>query len=131
MVPATNLAELVGCAADERLVAEQMADLPVGVGRPAAVLLSGTRERVLGVGAALARAALIAGIALIVVGGVGGVWSGRLVGVAAAALGLALIATHAEWFAVAGAIAGAVEIRCDRGVTARREWLATVEPYAR
>jgi len=73
MVPATNLAELVGCAADERLVAQQMADLPDGIGRPAAVPRSRTRERILGVGAALMRAAVIAGIALTVLGAIGGV----------------------------------------------------------
>jgi hypothetical protein len=133
MTPHSETDELVGCVADDRLLDEDLANLPLGVGRPATIPPSRIRGRLVGVGATLTGATLIGGIALIVLGVVVAVAGGISLGVVAAlVIGAILTATHWGWVHVAEATADAIEARRDSEITVRRRrWLETIEPYTR
>jgi hypothetical protein len=133
MTHSTNLAELVGREADERLLAEDLPNLPEAVGRPAAIPPSRTRGRLVGIGATLTGVTLIGGIGLLGLGVVEVVSSGfTVLAVAALALGLAFVGTHWGWVHVAEVSADAIEGRRNREIMAgRRHWLAAIKPYTR
>jgi len=133
MVPEENLVELIGREPDERLLAEDVSQLPESVGRPEVLPESPTRKRLVGIGATLTGVTLLGGIALIVLGIVLAVSSG-LGGAAIGALvaGIALVGTHWGWVHVAEVSANALEGRQNRDLLARqRRWLSRVEPYTR
>lgn len=123
---------LLGRVADERLLAEQRL-LPAAVGRPAPVERSSARRWIVGVGATLTGATLLAGIALLIVGVVSLIGNGvGVLGVAALVVGAALVATHWGWVHVAEWTASGLEGRQDRQALARREqWLLAIQPYTR
>ena len=124
-------ANLLECAADEKLFDEAEANLPQSVGRPEPIPPSRTRARVVGIGATLTGFTLLAGIALLALGAIDAISSGlRLLDLFALALGAALIGTHWGWVHVAEASAGAIESRRNRELHARRgQWLQSIEPY--
>jgi hypothetical protein len=125
--------ELVDCVADEQLLSEYPSNLPAAIGRPPAVAPSGTRGRIVALGATLTGLTLIAGVALVVLGVVDALSGGiDLLAIAALALGVALAGTHWGWVHVAEATADAIEHRRDSEIAgARRQWLLTIEPYVR
>jgi hypothetical protein len=133
MTHGSNLAELVGREADERLLAEDLANLPEAVGRPETIPPSRTRGRLVGLGATLTGITLLGGIGLIALGVVQAVSSGfTVLALTALAVGIALVATHWGWVHVAEATADAIEGRRNGDLLARRRlWLATIKPYAR
>ncbi len=133
MVPEENLVELIGRQPDERLLADDVSQLPESVGRPEILPQSATRKRLVGIGATLTGVTLLGGIALIVLGIVLAVSSG-VGGAAIAALvaGAVLVSTHWGWVHVAEVSADALEGRQNRELLARQQgWLSQVEPYTR
>lgn len=133
MFPEENLVELIGREPDERLLADDVSQLPESVGRPEVLPQSATRKRLVGIGATLTGVTLLGGIALIILGIVLAVSSG-LGGAAIAALvaGGVLVSTHWGWVHVAEVSADALEGRQHRELLSRqRGWLSRVEPYTR
>ncbi|MGI8428926.1 MAG: hypothetical protein ACR2OB_06390 [Solirubrobacteraceae bacterium] len=125
--------ELVGRVPDERLLAQDMENLPAAVGRPEPIPPSRTRGRLVAVGATLTGVTLLAGLALIGAGMVELLSGGlSLLAVAGLALGLAFVGTHWGWVHVAEATADAMQARRERELLARRrEWLGALAPYTR
>lgn len=128
-----DLAEFVGFEPDERLLAEDLEQLPASVGRPTNIPSSQLRRRVVGAGAALTGISLAIGIVMVVFGAVAAISSGLDAGSAViAAVGVLLIATHWGWVHVAEISGNALEARSQTAVLAeRREWLTRIEPYTR
>jgi hypothetical protein len=128
-----SAADLVDRKADERLLAGDAAALPADVGRPEPVPPSRTRARLVGAGATLTGVTLIVGGALIVLGVVEAVTGGgAALAIAALAAGVVLAATHWGWVHVAEATADAIEERRNAEAhAARRRWLDAIEPYTR
>jgi hypothetical protein len=133
MTDSANPAELVDCKADERLLSEDLDNLPDALGRPQAIPPSRARRRIVGTGAALTGASLIIGVALAVLGAIEVIASGiDLTSVLALVLGVVLIATHWGWVHVAELTANTIEGRTHAEIVdRRREWLGTIEPYTR
>jgi hypothetical protein len=133
MVREADPVELVGRAPDERLLAEDLAQLPEALGRPEALEPSPARGRIVAVGATLTGVTLVAGLALIVLAAVAAFSSGLGAGaIAALAAGLALVGTHWGWVHVAEISAQGLDGRHNRDVIERRrQWLAEIEPYIR
>ena len=126
-------AELVEFTADERLLAEDAANLPEEVGRPETIPSSPARRRLVGAGATLTGVSLLAGVALILLGAIDGFSSGfAVLDVVSLALGIAMVGTHWGWVHVAEATADAIEARRNSEVLGRqRQWLETIKPYTR
>jgi hypothetical protein len=126
-------AEFVGSEPDERLLADDLDKLPAAVGRPAAIVPSRARGRIVGTGATLTAVSLIAGVLLVALGVVDAVSSGIDLGaVLALVIGGMLIATHWGWVHVAEITANSVEAHGNAEVLeSRRQWLAAIEPYSR
>jgi hypothetical protein len=133
MTREVDLLDLVGREPDERLLAEDAAQLPDALGRPEELPSYPARARMVAVGATLTGVTLIGGLALIAFAAVEVVVSGLdAAAVAALVVGLAFVATHWGWVHVAEVSANALEARRHRDVLARRrEWLAAIEPYTR
>jgi hypothetical protein len=133
MTGADNPAELIGREPDDRLLSEDLDNLPVAVGRPETVPPSRVRRRVVGAGATLTGVSLLAGIALVAVGAIDTLSNGiGAVGVVALIVGILLVATHWGWVHVAELTANSIEGRANSEVLARgRQWLASIEPYPR
>jgi hypothetical protein len=133
MSDTANLAELVGCHPDKRLLSEDVDQLPEGVGRPEAIPLSRARRPIVATGATLTGVSLVVGIVLIAVGAFIGIADGfDLTAVLALVLGVALTVTHWGWVHVAELTANRVEGRSQADIGGRREqWLDTIEPYTR
>jgi hypothetical protein len=133
MSDVTNLADFVGSKPDERLLAEDLDKLPAAVGRPETVVPSRARGRIVGTGATLTAVSLVAGVILVLLGVIDAVSSGiDAAGVLALVIGGLLIATHWGWVHVAEITANSVEGHSNAEVIERRrEWLASIEPYAR
>jgi hypothetical protein len=125
-------AELVALEPDERLLSDDLPQLPESVGRPESVPPSPMRRRIVAVGATLTGVTLLAGIALIVLGIVEALSAGGALAVAAIVAGAVLIATHWGWVHVAEFTAQSLESRRDTAVLEeRRQWLRAIEPYTR
>ena len=122
---------LVGRIADERLLAEESASLPAGVGRPEVIPPSTVRGRLVGLGAALTGVTLITGMVLIGLGAIDALSGGLgLGGIIALVMGAILAGTHWGWVHVAEATADGIEARRQQAIVARRhQWLETIEPY--
>src|SRR5690242_16230658 len=91
-------AEFVGREPDERLLAEDLDQLPAVVGRPETAPPSRARRRVVGAGATLTGVSLVLGVLLVLVGLIDAVSSGiDLSAVLAVVVGVALISTHWGW----------------------------------
>ena len=126
-------AEFVGREPDERLLREDLDNLPTAVGRPETAPISRSRRRIVGAGAALTGVSLVVGVLLVLVGLIDAVASGiDAAAVLAVLVGAVLIATHWGWVHVAELTANSIEGRANADVLERRrEWLAGIEPYTR
>jgi hypothetical protein len=125
-------AELVALEPDERLLSDDVGQLPESVGRPDPVPQSPSRKRIVALGATLTGLTLVAGVALIVLGIVEAVSSGGLLALAAIVAGAVLIATHWGWVHVAEFSAQSLESRRYASLLeGRRQWLRTIEPHTR
>jgi hypothetical protein len=128
----TDTDSLLGRVADERLVTEHR-QLPAAIGRPAPIEPSSARRWIVGTGATLTGATLLAGIALLILGVVTLIGNGvGALSVAALVGGAALVATHWGWVHVAEWTASDLEGRQERQALERREqWLLAIQPYTR
>lgn len=133
MSDASDLAELVGYEPDERLLSEEVDNLPQAVGRPEVVPPSRARGRIVGAGATLTATSLVVGVLLILIGVVDAVSSGiDVAGILAIVVGALLALTHWGWVHVAEITANSIEAHGNAEVLdRRRQWLATIEPYTR
>jgi hypothetical protein len=133
MTPEENLVELIGRDPDERLLSEDLAQLPETVGRPEVLPESAARKRLVGIGATLTGVTLVGGMVLIVLGIVLAVSSGLgAAAIAALVAGGVLVSTHWGWVHVAEISANSLDNRRNSDLlTRRRRWLSTIEPYSR
>ncbi len=133
MSEVSNPVEFVGSEPDERLLSEDLDKLPAEVGRPEMIVANRARGRIVGAGATLTAVSLVGGVLLVLLGVVDAVSSGiDLAGVLALVIGALLIATHWGWVHVAELTANSVEGHSNAEVIEhRRQWLASIEPYAR
>lgn len=125
--------ELIGRRPDDRLLAEDLSQLPEAVGRPAPLTPSAARDRIVAVGAALTGITLLGGLALMGLGIVDAI-TGGVAGLALVALvvGLALVLTHWGWVHVAEATAQSLDARHNRAELERRQrFIQDIEPYSR
>jgi hypothetical protein len=125
--------DLIGLAADESLLGAAPEQLPPSLGRPAALTVSPSRGRVVGVGVTLTGLTLVGGIALIILGlielVIGG---GGAIAVVALALGLLLAGTHWGWVHVAEATAVGLDRRANApALDQRSRWLGAIAPFTR
>lgn len=127
-----ELAQLVGRRADQRLLGEELSQLPESVGRPVEIPPDSARARIVGVGATMTGIALFGGILLAAVGLIAEVSDGGPLPTVLLVLGVVLALTHWGWVHVAEITANSVESRHQRALTMSREnWLAAIEPYTR
>jgi hypothetical protein len=133
MTEPSSAAAFVGAEPDERLLTEDLDKLPAALGRPEPIAPSHARRRIVGTGATLTAVSLVAGVLLVALGVIDAISSGiDLAAVLALAIGALLIATHWGWVHVAEITANSVEAHGNAEVIERRrEWLASIEPYAR
>jgi hypothetical protein len=132
MPPEVDPLELLGREPDERLVGDDVRQLPAAVGEPEALPPSAAR-RVVGVGATLTGTTLVGGLALIVLGLFEAFTGGSLVvTLAAFVIGIVLVATHWGWVHVAELSANRLDARRNASLLERRRtWLEQIEPYPR
>jgi hypothetical protein len=122
---------LVGLVADERLLSDDPALLPAGVGLPEPIPPVAARRRLVGVGATLTGVTLIGGVALAILGAVELLFNGGgALAAIALVVGLVLAATHWGWVHVAEVSANGIESRSNSGVIDRRRaWLEAIAPF--
>jgi hypothetical protein len=125
--------QLLGLVADERLLSEDPALLPAGVGRPEPIPIRATRRSLVGIGATLTGVTLIGGVALAIFGAIELLFNGGgAVAVVALVVGLVLAATHWGWVHVAEVSSLGLERRSNSGVLERRRaWLEAIAPFTR
>jgi hypothetical protein len=133
MPPEEDLAELIGRRPDERLLGEDLDNLPAAIGRPAETRPSPARKRVVAIGVTLTGVSLVLGVALTAFGAVDGFASGfDGISLVALIVGIVLITTHWGWAHVAELTGQRLEQRSNRDVLdSRQRWLAAIEPYPR
>jgi hypothetical protein len=133
MSEVSNPVQFVGSEPDERLLTEDLDNLPAAVGRPGTIVPSRARGRIVGAGATLTAVSLVGGVILVLLGVIDAISSGiDLAGVLALVIGGLLIATHWGWVHVAEISANSLEGHSNAEVIERRrQWLAAIEPYAR
>jgi hypothetical protein len=133
MNPEANPADFLGREPDERLLTDDLAQLPESVGAPEAIPPSPMRRKLVGIGATMTGVTLVGGLALLVLGLVEAFSSGSAaVTVAAFVIGIVLVITHWGWVHVAELTANNLEARQNSSVAQRRRvWLAGIEPYPR
>ena len=133
MAADTDLAQLIGLEADERLLGEDFGKLPASVGQPESIATSSARRRVVAIGATLTGVTLIVGTLLAGFGAIDGFASGfDATSIVALIAGIVLVSTHWGWVHVAELTGQGLERRANRGVLSRRRrWLEAIEPYTR
>ncbi len=125
--------QLVGLVADERLLSEDPAMLPAGVGLPAPIPPSAARRRLVAIGVTLTGVTLIGGIALAILGAIELLFDGGgALAVVALVVGLVLAGTHWGWIHVAEVSSLGIERRSNAGIVDRRQaWLEAIAPFTR
>jgi hypothetical protein len=125
--------EFVDREPDERLLSDDLANLPDAVGRPEEIIPTRARGRIVGTGATLTAASLVVGALLVLLGLIDAVSGGiDALSVAIIVVGAILVVTHWGWVHVAELTANSIEGRSTAVVEdRRRQWLATIQPYTR
>ena len=125
--------QLVGLVADERLLSEDPAMLPAGVGLPAPIPPSAARQRLIAIGVTLTGVTLIGGVALAILGAIELLFDGGgALAVVALVVGLVLAGTHWGWIHVAEVSSLGIERRSNAGIVDRRQaWLEAIAPFTR
>ena len=132
MAPEVDPVEFVGLEPDDRLFGDDLAQLPASVGRPAELVPSRARRRVVAVGATLTGVTLVVGIALIAAGIAAAISGAAVPAIAAIVFGAVLITTHWGWVHVAELSANRLEHRrVQASLAERRRWADDIEPYSR
>jgi hypothetical protein len=123
----------LGVPADERLLNEDLVNLPAAERPSEPAIASHKHDRLVTAGSALTGATLIGGTAMILFGA----WEllfngGGVFAIVAAVIGILLVVTHWGWVHVAEYIGLLIDERQQRGAeTRRRDWLASIQPYPR
>jgi hypothetical protein len=125
--------DLLGRGPDQRLLTDQLSQLPPSVGHPEPLPPdSPMRRQVVGAGAALTGITLLAGIALVAVGIGEAVSDALVLAIVLIVIGLAFVGTHWGWVHVAELTGNAIQRRHSQPVLANRQaWLQGIEPYPR
>ena len=133
MAPEVDPIDLLGREPDERLLGEELSQLPESVGQPPEELPeSPARRRIVRTGATLTGVTLIGGFLLSLLGLVEVIASGGLAWVVVLVIGIVLVTTHWGWVHVAELTGNRIEGRRNASwLELRRGWLEEVEPYPR
>lgn len=125
--------DLLGREADERLLGEELPQLPATVGEPPQPLPeSPARRQVVRFGATMTGVTLIGGLALALLGLIEAIANGGLVWIVMLVLGIVLVSTHWGWVHVAELTGNRIEGRRQMSLEERRaQWLHEIEPYPR
>lgn len=124
---------MLGREPDQRLLEDELGQLPASVGAPPAALAeSPARRRVVRVGATMTGVTLIGGLALALLGLVELIVEGGLAWLIVLVVGIILASTHWGWVHVAELTGNSIEGRRSASLEERRrQWLQAIEPYAR
>jgi hypothetical protein len=132
MSPEIDPIELVGRVPDERLLGDDLSQLPPSVGRPVVPAPSRVRGPVVGLGATLTGVTLVLGAALVVFGVVEAIVGSSVLALVCVLVGILLIATHWGWVHVAELGANRLALRRTQSFEEyRRHWLSEIAPYTR
>lgn len=124
---------MVSYEPDERLLGEDLGQLPAGLGQPPQPLPeSSTRRQVVRAGATMTGVTLVGGMLLTVLGLIEAIANGGAAWVAVVAAGIVLALTHWGWVHVAELTGNLIEGRRESSLQDRRQdWLTQIEPYSR
>jgi hypothetical protein len=133
MGQAEDLVKFIAREPDQRLLAEDLRELPASVGEPPEPLPeSAARRRVVRTGATMTAATLIGGPLLALLGLVEVIANGSLVWLLIVLIGVVLAATHWGWVHVAELTGNRIDAQRTASLELRRkEWLDEIEPYPR
>src|SRR5437588_6081855 len=132
-VGAQDMVTFLGVPADERLLGEDLADMPGAERYREPPISTHKHNRLVAAGSVMTAATLIGGTAMLLYAA----WrilfhSGGALDVAIAAIGLLLVVTHWGWVHVAEYVGLTIDGRQERALGERRRaWLESVEPYPR
>jgi len=130
--PEIDPVELVAFVPDERLLGDDLSQLPPSLGRPVQPPPSRVRAPVVGVGATLTAVTLVVGVALVVFGVIEAIVGSTLLGLVSVIVGIVLAATHWGWVHVAELSANRLALRHTLSFDElRRQWLSEITPYTR
>jgi len=127
------MVDFLGVAPDQRLLDEDLVNLPASERRPEPAVPTREHDRLVAAGSLLTGATLLGGVAATLYGGGEALFGGGgAFDVALAVAGIMLSATHWGWVHVAEYVGVSIDDRRRRANDAReRDWLAGVEPYPR
>jgi len=133
MTDESSPVEFVDRDPDDRLLSDDLDNLPEAVGRPETPVPSRTRGRIVGTGATLTAVSLVIGSLLVLLGLIDAISSGLDgLSIAIVVVGAILVITHWGWVHVAEITANSIEGRSTAEVEdRRRQWLTTIQPYTR
>jgi hypothetical protein len=133
MAPEADPVEMVAYKPDERLLGEDLTQLPASVGQPPQPLPeSPARRQVVRLGATMTGVTLVVGVVVALLGLVEAIADGGLSWFVVLAVGIVLAATHWGWVHVAELTGNTIEARRQTTVEElRRHWLEEIEPYSR
>jgi len=130
---AQDMLSFLGVGADERLLSEDMSDMPLAERYHEPPMSPHKHDRLVAAGSVMTAATLTGGALMLLYGG----WrvlfqSGGAFEVAIAAVGLLLVVTHWGWVHVTEYLGLTIDARQERALAERRRsWLDSVEPYPR
>jgi hypothetical protein len=133
MTADANPVDFLGRDPDERLLGEDLQQLPGSVGLPEPLPDTPARRRLVAAGATMTGLTLVGGLALAVFGLIDAIIGGSaVVAVAAIVIGIVLAATHWGWVHVAELTANNLEGHRNAALMERRQaWVSQIEPYQR
>jgi hypothetical protein len=128
-----GMVAFLGVPADDRLLSEDLVNLPNTEQQPEPVVMSRQHDRLVAGGSLLTAVTLVGGVALLLFGG----WQllfegGGAFAAVLALIGILLAATHWGWVHVAEYVGLTIDEHERRQFDERRhEWLAAIAPYPR
>ena len=133
MAPEVDPLDLLGRAPDERLLGDDLGQLPDTAGRPPELAPeSAARRQVVRLGATMTAITLIGGLGLSLLGLIEVIDDGSGLWLAVLVVGVLLAATHWGWVHVAELTGNRIEARRNASsMELRRDWLRDIEPYPR
>ncbi len=131
--PSEGLLAFLGFVPDQRLLDKDAGNLPAAEQYHELAVVTRKHDRLVAVGSLLTGVTLIGGAAIALYGCLDVLLNGGgAFGVAVAAIGILLVATHWGWVHVAEYLGVAIDERAHRAQdTRRQDWLTAIEPYPR
>jgi hypothetical protein len=128
-----GIVAFLGVPADQRLLDEDLENLPEVEPRPPSALSTHKHDRLVAAGSVMTAATLIGGSAMALYGGAQVLFNaGGAFEVALAAIGILLAGTHWGWVHVAEYLGLTIDQHQERAADERGgDWLAAVQPYPR